>query len=470
MIALPEEFSSRILSMGPIPGNRLLDALSEGCPSVSVRTNVLRGVYPLAGGDVVDWLPDSGRYLAGRPVFAADPLWHQGLYYVQEASSMIGTAAVRHVVEKYFGGRSVRYLDSCAAPGGKTIGAIEALPEGSVVLANEADAHRAGALIENLGKQGFDSLAISVGDARRLGSLGPVFDIAAVDAPCSGEGMMRKEEEARRQWSSELVDSCARLQREILDGVWQTLRPGGVLIYSTCTFNRQENDDNIRYLIEKYGAESIALPLDYEGVWNGGADDIYTYRFMPGYVRGEGIFISAVRKGEDAVREPKLAVRTSPLSPAAKDFVKKHVIGSQELVQLSAGMPVVSLVPSSEAGFFGHVASKLKCRRCGLPIGSEKGRDIIPAWELAFSRRLDVDSFPRLDLGRDAAMAYLHGDSLTEVPEGLPKGIVLVTYSGYPLGFIKNIGRRANNLYPDALRLRLDPTKLPTEDAPKDIL
>lgn len=223
---LPEGFTAMLSES--LPGDvaaTLAAALSDTEPSVSVRSNALRGISPAEGFKLVPWL-GTGIYLDERPVFAADPAWHQGLYYVQDASSMIMTEAVREIVRQRGDGASLRFLDACAAPGGKTISATEALPAGSAVLANEYDRKRAGALTENLGKYGCPDIAVCNSDAARLGKLGPVFDIIAVDAPCSGEGMMRKEPEAIRQWSRSLVESCAALQREILAGVWDALKPG----------------------------------------------------------------------------------------------------------------------------------------------------------------------------------------------------------------------------------------------------
>lgn len=451
---LPQGFIKELQSYGNDAVEILLAALADTGPSLAIRTNALKGIRPAAGLPV-SWLAN-GIYLDERPVFAADPAWHQGMYYVQDASSMAMTAVVKDICEKYFGNSPVRYLDCCAAPGGKTIAAIEGLPKGSSVLANEYDRKRAAALAENTAKHGYPALAISCADGATLGRLGPVFDIVAVDAPCSGEGMMRKEPEAVSQWSENLVKSCAATQREILGGVWDALRPGGVLIYSTCTFNRLENEENAEWIAKELGGESLPLVCGgFEGVIQGFGTDIHCYRFMPGHVRGEGLFIAAFRKQPADVRTPKMKFKAPKADAAAAAFVRACINNADAYSIMAAEGDRYSIVPTAEAPFFAYLAGSLRLMRCGLPVCHAKGRDMMPAWELAFSTALNAGSFAQLPLDCAGALNYLHGDSLSDVPDSLPKGFALATYNDMPLGFIKNIGRRANNLYPEALRLRI---------------
>lgn len=456
---LPEGFRNMLRSTCPGDvAEKLIGALETTEPSVSVLANTLRGAAIAEGHDPVPLSSGAGAYLDGRPIFAADPAWHQGLYYVQDASSMATSAAVGHIIKTYFGNTPLRYLDTCAAPGGKTIAAIAQLPEGSAVLANEYDRKRAAVLLENLGRHGFPSVAVSSVDGASLGCLGEIFDIVAVDAPCSGEGMMRKEPEAIRQWSPALVESCAATQRRILRGAWGALRPGGVLIYSTCTFNRMENEENVAFIADELGGESIALPLgDFPGVLPGFSTEHHCYHFLPGFVRGEGLFIAAMRKPGGNAALPKMKAPQRAKDPSVAAFAAKAIKDSDCYTIIAFPNDSFSVIPESHAPFFGHLHFKLRLLRCGLPLCRLKGKDIQPAWELAFSTIFCNDAFPLLLLNREASLAYLHGDSLTDIPEGLEKGIVTVTYNGIPLGFAKNIGRRANNLYPEQLRLRMDP-------------
>ena len=460
--SIPQEFIQLLRSYGNPAAETLIEALENSEPEVSFRVNALKGIEAAGKTDPVPWLPGRGFYLAERPVFAADPKWHQGLYYVQDASSMAMTAVVDRIIQQYFAGQPVRYLDACAAPGGKTISAIEALPAGSAVLANEYDRRRASALIENTGKHGFPALAISTVDAAALGKLGPVFDIVAVDAPCSGEGMMRKEEEAVNQWSQGLIDSCASLQRHILEGVWSALKPGGVLIYSTCTFNRLEDEENLRFIAEELGAESIDLDLDrYDGIQKGFSTPYHCYRFMPGCVRGEGLFIAALRKAEADVREPKMKASKAKTPDAASAFAAKYLIEPEKYTLVPSDADSFSAVPAQQADFFAYLAANLKLSRVGLPLCRIKGRDALPCWELAFSTAFNQKAMPAIELDRQAALEYLHGESLHDIDASTPRGFALATYQGRPLGFVKNIGNRANNLYPEALRLRMTPADMP---------
>lgn len=458
--SLPKEFSELIeATYAPEIARTLLDALAGSEPAIAVRANTAKGVR-WVGGKQVPWLP-AAIYLDQRPCFALDPAWHQGLYYVQDPSSMAMTAAVKHICNTIFGNSPMRYLDACAAPGGKTIAAIEALPADSAVLANEYDPRRAAILAENIAKNGFAAAAVSVGDTARLASLGPVFDIVAVDAPCSGEGMMRKEPEAIAQWSRGLIQRCAELQQQILASCWKVLKPGGILIYSTCTFNHTENDGNLNYLIDTLGGESVELlPENFEGVLTGENPARHLYRFLPGMVNGEGLFMCAVRK--PGVHTPFVPDRT-PRNKKATDFRRfadKILARADRFTVIENGNSATA-IPTAHTGLFAAFAKHLKTIRNGLPLGSVKGKNIIPDPETAFSNALAPDAFPVLDLDAAATLQYLHGESLSDMPDNLPAGIVLVRCNGRAAGFVKNIGRRANNLYPEALRLRLNPSNGP---------
>lgn len=465
-LPLPEDFVDMLNSYGTDYAEALLRGLSEP-PEVSVRANILKGALPPSDADAVPWCPQ-GFYLPERPVFAADPAWHQGLYYVQDASSMIYGEAVRRVTERFFGNSGpLRYLDSCAAPGGKSIAALEALPPQSLVVSNELDRHRANILAENMAKEGSPFSVICRGDASRFRKLREAFDIIAIDAPCSGEGMMRKEAEAVRQWSQGLIAECAAIQRSIVTALWSALKPGGVLIYSTCTFNRSENELNVAYIAEELGGESIdfGFDTDYKGIFVGIDTPYHCYRLAPGHIRGEGLFIAALRKpGDAASPKPAKKTATKPLS----DFSRRCVDNADAFAE-SVSPQGINLLPAIHASFIDELSKKTEILRAGLPAAIAKGRDYVPRHELAMSTALNDGAFARVDLNYADAMAYLRGETLTDLPDGLPKDFALACYGGRPLGFVKNIGRRANNLYPDAMRLRLDPRYLPSE-APASLI
>lgn len=447
-------------AIGAAEASALVEALSESEPVLSVRANTLKGVRPPAGADSVAWCA-GGFYLPERPLFAADPAWHMGAYYVQDASSMAVGALAAYLREHYFDGRSdLRYLDACAAPGGKTIGALEALGNGAFVVANEADPRRAAILAENLAKHGSAGVAVTVGPAERFGALAGAFDIVAADAPCSGEGMMRKEPVAVEQWSEALVESCAAMQRSITGSLWKALRPGGFFIYSTCTFNRREDEDIARYLIDSFGAEPVALPAGmFPGALPGEGD--YCCRFLPGRVRGEGLFLALLHKPDDDGSAPakaskKRAAAPQRPMPGLAEFVRSHIAGADDF-RIAGDC----LVPAAHAGFAESLPAVARVLGIGLKPAEPKGRVLAPTHALAMSAVLAPGSFAQAGCDYAAATAYLRGESLADIPEGLPQGYFTPSWHGRPLGFAKNVGRRANNLYPDALRLRLGADKMP---------
>lgn len=417
-------------------------------PAVSVRVNAAKGQTPV--GERVPWCAE-GCYLEERPRFTFDPAMHQGLYYVQDASSMAISAVVRELA----GGQPQRYLDACAAPGGKTTAAISALPQGSFVLANEYDFRRAEILAENVAKWGSPDCAVSRGDTRRLAKLRGMFDIVAVDAPCSGEGMMRKDRQAVDQWSLSLVGQCAATQREILANAWQALRPGGHLIYSTCTFNRQENEENLEWIVTDLGGEPVpvaALEL-YAEICHGIDSSYPCYRFLPGRVRGEGLFLAVVKKpGSDSAFPKNVGMHGASSSVKTK-AVQPHpearwLIGNDW--RISERGDGLYAVREQHALLLAEMEKALDLISPGLRVATIKGRDSIPAQELALSTALAQDAFPRCEVDRDTAIAYLQRQSFAIEA---PKGYVLLTYGGHPLGFVKNLGSRANNLYPKPWRI-----------------
>jgi 16S rRNA C967 or C1407 C5-methylase (RsmB/RsmF family)/NOL1/NOP2/fmu family ribosome biogenesis protein len=446
-------------AIGSAEAARLALALGESEPSLSARANPLKGAAPLAGADTVPW-HTGGFYLPERPLFAADPAWHAGAYYVQDASSMaVGTLAA-YLRARHFGSRDdLRYLDACAAPGGKTIGAIEALGKDAYVVANEADPRRAAILAENLAKHGAPGVAVTVGPAERFSALPSAFDIIAADAPCSGEGMMRKEPVAVEQWSPTLIESCAAMQRSIVESLWKALKPGGFFIYSTCTFNRREDEDVARHMAEQLGAEPVALPMElFPGALPG--DGAHCCRFLPGRVRGEGLFMALLRKPDGEACSKKASKKRGTNAqrpmPSLAEFAKDHIDSAERFCVAGD-----SLVPRAHAEFAASLGAAVRPLSIGLRPAELKGRSLAPTHMLAMSSVLAAGSFPSAELDYASALAYLRGESLPDVPDGLPQGYFTPLWHGIPLGFAKNIGRRANNLYPDPLRLRLGADKLP---------
>lgn len=422
IMTLPSDF---IKTMRDLLGNETDDfiAAMEAPPICSVRLNSRKPGASFPEGEPVAWC-DTGYYLPQRPLFTLDPLLHAGAYYVQDASSMIYREVTLRILKLFAPDGifpPVCVADICAAPGGKTTAIIDALPDGSRVTANEFVGKRAAILKENLSKWGYPEVTVMNRDTACFANSGASFDIVAVDAPCSGEGMMRKDETAVAQWSQKLIDSCASLQREILSNAAKAVKEGGFLIYSTCTFNRRENEENAEFICHHLGFEPIDLsfPEDW-GIPRGIGTDLPVYRFMPHKTRGEGLFLAVFRRP-------------------------------------GTWIPSLSRLTESKAG----KASPAKCKKQPAAVDRKTGgkgsdsRDCIPDIEEILSVNFDRSRYPEAPLTKEQALSYLRREALS-LPADTPKGIVIVTYNGLPLGPAKNIGSRANNLYPKNWRIRMN--------------
>ena len=434
------------IGLGALP-----EALATGEPEVSVRLNTAKGGAVFDGAEVVPWCPE-GLYLPSRPQFTLDPRLHAGAYYVQEAASMFHAHVVRSILPDGCG--PLRVLDACAAPGGKTTAVMSALPAGSVTVANEYVPARAAALRENVVRWGDPSVIVTRGDTARLGRMREAFDLIVADVPCSGEGMMRKDPQAAAQWSAGLVRDCAALQREIVDNLWPALRPGGWMIYSTCTFNRSEDEEQVERMIDELGAESVMIPV--EPAWNitPGIDTAaHCCRFIPGRTRGEGLFVAVLRKPGTLAPHPAPRDRKPrrDKATAIPDAVRGWITGAD--MGITATADRITAFPAAHADLLRRVAENVDVIHEGIPLATVKGRDLIPAHALALSTRLAPGAFPRVELAEADAVSYLRGD-VVALPEGTPRGHVVVTCGGLPLGWMKNIGNRANNLYPSSSRIK----------------
>lgn len=383
----------------------LLSALREK-PVTSVRLNSRKPGASFSGATPVPWC-ETGLYLPVRPTFTLDPFLHAGAYYVQDASSMIYREVIKHILSLLNEGCQdkclpVNLLDLCAAPGGKTTAMIDVIPDGSRVVANEYVASRVAPLRENLAKWGYPLTSVTNYDSSVFARQGENYDIVAVDAPCSGEGMMRKDPQAVAQWSMQLVEQCVALQKEILSNAVDALKPGGFLIFSTCTFNHFENEDNVDFICDNLGLENINP--DFPAQWGipGGIDtDKKVARFMPHVTQGEGLFLALFRK-------PGRFIPSRLKSELPVPEIKKIIKGKKTILK-----------PEIE--------------------------DIL---SVSFNR----DAIPHVEVPEALAVAYLRRESVV-LPKDVPLGTVVLTYHDLPLGPANNIGSRANNLYPKNWRI-----------------
>ena len=440
---LPELFISQLHDLLPGEWEALADAITSSEPSVAVRVNDARSIGVPDEARCVPWC-DQGFYLDGRPAFTFDPDWHAGRYYVQDASSMFIAHVIRHLVDE-----PVRYLDLCAAPGGKTTAAMQALPQGSLTVANEIVPPRARVLADNVTRWGNPRCVVTNNAPAQLGRLEDFFDVVATDVPCSGEGMMRKDDEAIEQWTPTLVEQCAQRQREILAGVWPALRPGGLLIYSTCTYNRQENELIAHFIINELGATSIEVPI--KPSWNIhaaiGSDAAHCYRFMPHRVDGEGLFMAVFRKHGNG---PRQDIRVKEKNTKKADEIVSNWLAKPDEYVLDQVGDLLIGVPHDIRREVAALRESLNVLHAGVELTTVMGRKTIPHHALAMSLARDAQAFPVIEVDYLTAVRYLRGESISI---DAPRGHILIAHEGAVLGFANNLGNRANNLYPKSLRI-----------------
>ena len=404
---LPQDFITYTSSLfGPTRWEHYVHAFDEPAP-VSVRLNPFKcqDENIFSPQTPVPWCKH-GYWLRTRPNFTLDPLFHAGVYYVQEAGSLFLDYVLRKCVQG-----PVSALDLCAAPGGKSTLMRAALPEGSMLISNEPDRRRANILLENMLKQGHPDVLVTHNFAHEFAHTDLVFDVILTDVPCSGEGLFRRDGTATDEWSLKNVHFCQERQRKILKDVWPCLRAGGLLIYSTCTYNVHENEENVRWIMQELGAEMVPVSVPDEWQITGSllpGFDGPVYRFISGITQSEGLFMCVLRKTSTG---PERATLPTSLREQTKKFRQIHLLSD------------------------------------GIPTEEIKGKEKIPSAAQALSIATPQNTYPHIELTLQEAQRYLHRESLV-LPPTAPRGFVLVCYQKRPLGFMKNLGDRANNLYP----------------------
>jgi len=444
----PEEFLNRISSQKYIAHHDLTKALAAPSP-VSIRINPAKWDHIPANSKPVPW-STYGYYLKERPSYTLDPLFHAGCYYPQEASSMFLEQVVMQTSDL---SGPLMVLDLCAAPGGKSTILSELIGKDSLLVANDAIRSRAVILAETLSKWGTANSLVTQNDPSSFARLPGMFDIILVDAPCSGEGMFRTAV-AVNEWSVGNAAHCSERQKRILMDVWPALRENGILVYSTCTFNPGENEENIRWLIDKQRAECIRLDISkFKGIVEIEYEGIYGYGFYPDKISGEGFFISAIRKKDFQEKLRIKSTKNSDLKPSKSDLsVTGNSTSFADDRILRWGEELLAVPCSIDE--YSHLFRNLKIIKAGTKLFVTKKNDFLPAHELALSQSLKTGAFPAIELNLKDSIAFLKRDSF--VPGQAITGWNLVTYKGVKLGFIKNLGNRINNYFPVEWRIRMD--------------
>ena len=446
---LPERFMETMRETLGEDAEKLFAALDTE-PAVSIRLNPSKPAECF-DGEAVGWCK-WGKYLAERPQFTLDPLLHGGVYYVQEASSQF----VAHLLKNY-DMEGKRVLDMCAAPGGKTTVYSTLVGREGLVVANDISHSRAMALADNVQRWGMGNVVVTCNEPAHIGAFTHWFDVVAVDAPCSGEGMFRKMDEARSEWTPSSPDVCAERQREILAEAWRVLCPGGALIYSTCTFNPTEDEGIVEWLMSEYGeeieaAERIATE-DSWGVVRSEIGAFQCFHFYPHKARGEGFFAAVARKSEGPVRRSMPKARRKLFAPCAKADVKelsRWVDDASKHAFMMVGEDIYAY-NSAVAESVVTLSENLSVVYSGVLMGRIFKQKLKPEHPLALYIGLNRDVVPMVDVSLEDALDYLRRNDIAA--SQFEEGINVVGYKGTPIGFVKRIGARCNNMYPKDLRI-----------------
>lgn len=446
--SLPEALLNRLRQIDNFNADSFLQTHLQADTVTSVRINPAKDSGQFGHESPVPWC-ESGRYLASRPSFIADPLFHAGCYYVQEASSMFLEQALKQSTDL---SKALRVVDLCAAPGGKSTLIASLINERSLLLSNEIIKSRAPILADNLTRWGNINTVVSNNDPRDIGKLDSFFDVMVVDAPCSGSGMFRKDASAISEWSENNVQLCSERQQRILADAYPALKNGGTLIYSTCSYSEEENEQIADWLCDNYRLKPVRLTIDE--AW--GITETLSpshgapgYRFYPHKVKGEGFFIACFIKEEGDDEANFTPFKPSKGNQSEQKIIKSWLRPSEDqwLLPVKDGYSVISREFLEDITF---LQSKLYLKKAGVYAGKVIGKDLVPEQELAQSHLL-AENVPSLELTLEQAIRYLRKDVM-EADYSL-RGWALMNYKGYGLGWAKLLPNRINNYYPKELRI-----------------
>ena len=460
--ALPEKLISALKTWEHFNEEAFLSVHASGEQLVSVHMNPQKRLFqnghwkenisdpPFEIAQNIPWATDA-YYLSERPSFTLDPLFHAGTYYVQEASGMFLEYALRRTVDL---SRSLKMLDLCAAPGGKSTMIQSLVSPESLLVSNEVIKSRVPVLYQNMTKWGFTNGIISNNDPVHFKSLPGFFDVLMMDAPCSGSGLFRKDPEAAKEWSPDAVKLCSQRQQRILGDAWDCLKENGILIYSTCSYSKEENEDILDHVLQQYEGASVSLSPD--PAWNimetfseikGAAG----YRFYPDKLSGEGFFLAVIQKKQAA---NPLRINKSKRNP---DHIPKWVeiqirewIQAENLTMIQVGDSIHAL-PSVLINDFEILKNHLYLKKAGIRMGKSGAKEWVPDHELALSNILPAD-IPSLDLSKEDIQHYLRAENFETACQN--RGWHAVSYLQQRIGWVKMLESRMNNYYPKSWRIR----------------
>lgn len=395
----------------------------------------------------VPW-SSSGYYLSQRPSFTLDPLLHAGAYYVQEASSMFLEQALKQSVDL---DQQLLVLDLCAAPGGKSTLLQSVISNESLLVSNEVIQTRVNILKENIIKWGAGNVVVTNNDPTAFSKLHGLFDVLVIDAPCSGSGLFRRDAEAIKEWSEDNVQLCSQRQQRILADAWNCLKEDGVLIYSTCSYSSEEDEEILDWVMKEFKVESLKLKVEKE--WNidevQSTTEAYGYRFWPYKVKGEGFFIAAFKKKESA-DQLRIKIKTTQLASKQEAAIAANWISSSEGLTFIKQGQNIAAIPTQWNETIQYLMQELKVRYAGVELGTIAKNDLLPEHALAVSTILKEDVV-KVELTLEQSLNYLRKNEINiDSPH---KGWALAVYNNFPLGWMKLLGNRINNYYPKEWRI-----------------
>jgi 16S rRNA C967 or C1407 C5-methylase (RsmB/RsmF family)/NOL1/NOP2/fmu family ribosome biogenesis protein len=443
-VKLPAQLLNSLQHVKGFDEKKFIELHESGEKLTSIRINPFKKTeLDFGTAEKVPWC-ETGFYLSERPSFTFDPLFHAGCYYVQEAGSMFIEHLLKNTVDL---SKQLAVLDLCGAPGGKSTLINSLISKDSFLISNEVIKPRSEVLAYNLSKWGTCNSAVTNCDPQVFSKLESVFDVIVADVPCSGSGLFRKQPEAIDEWSTDNVKLCCTRQKRIVADCISSLKHEGVFIYSTCSYSREENEDVVDWMIEEFGMELIAVPVEKT---SGIIDTGKGYRFFPNLVKSEGFFCAALRKtadGNSTFHKKKKSV--------FEESGKKEISNLEDWISTHEGYTVFKfqtnykLVNSSLFSFLNSHGDQLYFKKTGTTLGEFKREDFLPDHELALSIHANPD-INKTELSREQAIAFLKKENISLSAK---KGISLMTYKNCGLGWAKILDNRVNNYLPKEFRI-----------------
>ena len=458
MNSLPTELIQSLRNIESFNEEAFKQVHESGKQIVSIRLNPSKAGQRTTNNDQLEKVPwsSNGYYLPLRPSFTLDPLFHAGAYYVQEASSMFLEEVLKQTVDL---SKPIKVLDLCAAPGGKSTLIQSIISKESLLVSNEVIKTRVNILSENMTKWGGANVIVTNNDPKDFQRLQNYFDVIVVDAPCSGSGLFRKDPNAITEWSEKNVELCAQRQQRIIADIMPSLKEGGVLIYSTCSYSQQEDEEISDWIMEEFKIERLKLKIDkgwgiVETVSE--KEKAYGYRFYPDKLKGEGFFIAAFSKRQSGiernieVKKQKTKIKNKSDKIPVRDIeILKPYLNASDFFFIKQNEEIIAM-PLHLENDLGIIQSALYIKKAGVKLGTLIRNELIPAHELAVSNIINP-SVPSCEVDKETALQYLRREEIKIETD--KKGWVLLTHEQLPIGWIKVISHRINNYYPAAWRI-----------------